>query len=159
ARGCGDWHVSSALAAEDGWVALVLVSLAFLPNLALGLSGFELSLILMPQVRGRPGEPEGHPPTRIRNTRKVLVTAALVMSVYLLTAVLVTTLLVPPEELRAPGRAAYRALAYLAHGGELSTGGPLLPWCGLAFATLYDAVTVLVLCLAGTSVMTALNGL
>jgi hypothetical protein len=146
-----------SLATMEGWPELILFSLLFLPNLALGLSGFELSLILMPQVRGRASEPENHPTTRIRNTRKVLITAAIIMSSYLLAAVLVTTLLIPPAELRQSGHAANRALAYLAHGGALNLGGPLMPWCGLAFGTLYDCVTVLVLCLAGTSVMTALN--
>jgi hypothetical protein len=155
----GDWLVPVPFGFEDGWAGLVLICLPFLPNLALGLSGFELSLILMPQVRGRSGEPEDHPATRIRNTRKVLVTAALIMSVFLLGSVLVTTLLVPPVALGHHGLAANRALAYLAHGGALTDGGPLLPWCGLVFGTLYDLVTVCVLCLAGTSVMTALSSL
>ena len=53
-------------------------------------------MILMPQVQGKPNEQP--PTTRIRNTRKVLVAAALIMSVYLLGSVLVTTLLIPPLE-------------------------------------------------------------
>jgi hypothetical protein len=153
----GNWRLHAAHTYEDGWTALVLVSMLFLPNLALGWSGFELSLILMPQVRGKAGEPESHPATRIRNTRKVLIAAALLMSTYLFTSVLITTLLIPPNELVAGGRAANRALAYLAHGAPLTEGGPLLPCCGIAFGTLYDAVTILVLCLAGTSVMTGLS--
>jgi drug/metabolite transporter (DMT)-like permease len=108
-------------------------------------------------VRGKAGEPESHPATRIRNTRKVLIAAALLMSTYLFTSVLITTLLIPPNELVAGGRAANRALAYLAHGAPLTEGGPLLPCCGIAFGTMYDAVTILVLCLAGTSVMTGLS--
>src|SRR5207237_10917485 len=49
------------------------------------------------------------------------------------------------------------ALAYLAHGGPLTVGRePLAPFCGVVFGTAYDAITILVLCLAGTSVMTAL---
>src|SRR5581483_10017962 len=54
-----------------------------------------------------------------------------------------------------------RALAYLAHGGPLAPGpdgsaGTLGPLFGPAFGSLYDLVTVSLLCLAGTSVMTAL---
>src|SRR5205085_7524726 len=97
------------------------------------------------------------PTTRIRNTRKVLVSAALIMSVFLFAAVLVTTLFIPEAEFEPHGRATNRALAYLAHGGKLTTGeAALAPFCGLAFGTVYDIVTILVLCLAGTSVMTAL---
>ncbi len=153
----GELHNDAPLLFEDGWGSLVVLSLLFLPNLALGLSGFELSLILMPQVRGKASESESHPAGRIRNTRKVLIAAALIMAAYLLGAVFVTTLLIPPDELRHGGHAANRALAYLAHGGALIDGEPLLPWCGLAFGTFYDCVTVCILCLAGTSVMTALS--
>lgn len=143
---------------NDGWRWLALLSLLALPNVALGLSGFELSLILMPQVKGQAGE--APPRTRIRNTRKALFLAAAIMSVFLLGAVLIATLLIPPAEFGPGGHANDRALAYLAHGGALSVGAaPLLPICGRAFGTLYDAVTVLILCLAGTSVMTALSAL
>ena len=47
-------------------VVVGLLCLLALPNLALGLSGFEMSMILMPQVRGKPRE---EPPlTRIWNS-------------------------------------------------------------------------------------------
>ncbi len=136
---------------------VVLWALMALPNLALGLSGFEMSMILMPQVQGKPDEQP--PRTRIRNTRKVLITAAVVMSISLLGSVLVTTLLIPHEELQADGGANNRSLAYLAHGGRLTFGEDELLWpiCGPVFGTAYDIVTVLILCLAGTSVMTALS--
>jgi hypothetical protein len=140
----------------EGWGTVALLSLLALPNLALGLSGFELSMILMPQVQGKPGEQP--PATRIWNTRKVLIAAAAIMAVYLLGSVLVTTLLIPPAQFSDPGFANNRALAYLAHGGQLSCvqEETLLPICGTIFGTLYDIVTVLILCLAGTSVITAL---
>ncbi len=154
---------------RSGWGTVILLSLLALPNLALGLSGFELNMILMPQVQGKPNE---QPPiTRIWNTRKVLVAAALIMSVYLLGSVLVTTLLIPPAQYDPEGYANDRALSYLAHAqaGQLGyvthTGEveaidePLLPICGGVFGAIYDVVTVLVLCLAGTSVMTALRAL
>ena len=87
----------------DGWGRIALLCLLALPNLALGLSGFELSMILMPQVQGKPGE---HPPTtRIHNTRKVLILAAITMSVFLLGTIFVTTLLIPKAEFtRKDGR-------------------------------------------------------
>ncbi len=140
-----------------GWWRVSLWALMALPNLALGLSGFEMSMILMPQIQGTPDEQP--PRTRIRNTRKVLIVAAMVMAIYLLGSILVTTLLIPNEEFGTDGRANNRALAYLAHGGRLSLGEGelLLPICGTAFGTVYDIVTVLMLCLAGTSVMTALS--
>jgi hypothetical protein len=153
----GPWWPQAPQRVGGDWGTAALLSFLFLPSLALGLSGFELSMIIMPQVKGKVGESAGQPRTRIRNTRKVLITAALVMSVFLLASVVVTTLLIPPAELAADGRASNRALAYLAHGGALTVGDePLLPFCGRAFGTLYDVVTVLILCLAGTSVMTAL---
>src|SRR5207249_4389677 len=106
----------------------------------------------------KPGEQP--PRTRIWNTRKVLVGAALIMSIYLLGTVLVTTLLIPPAEFARKvddpknivrdGHANDRALAYLAHGGTLAFGNePLLPICGIVLGTAYDIVTVLILCLAG----------
>ncbi|HZZ77691.1 MAG TPA: amino acid transporter [Gemmataceae bacterium] len=154
--------------ASEGWGYVILLSLLALPNLALGLSGFEMSMILMPQVQGKTGEQP--PRTRIWNTRKVLVAAAVIMSILLLGSVLVTTLLIPPSAfVRGPGSANDRALSYLAHGeplGQLMLDGkvaaidePILPFCGPAFGLVYDIVTVLILCLAGTSVMTALGAL
>lgn len=150
----GEFQLPNVQPGESGWGRLALLSLLALPNLALGLSGFEMSMILMPQVEGKPGEEP--PRTRIFNTRKVLIASAVIMSLYLLGSVLVTTLLIPGDELRA-GNANNRALAYLAHGGRLAFDEPLGPIFGFAFGTLYDIVTVLVLCLAGTSVMTALS--
>src|SRR5207249_3048473 len=102
-------------------------------------------------------KPDEEPPkTRIGNTRKVLVTAALIMSVLLLGSAFVTTLLIPHTEFAAAGHANDRALAWLAHGGMTVAGEPL-PMFGVVFGTIYDVVTVLILCLAGTSVMTALG--
>jgi hypothetical protein len=156
------------------WGLIVLFCLLLFPRLSLGLSGFELSLILMPQVEGSPLDHPDQPLHRIRNTRKVLVIAALLMSVFLLGSVLVTNLLIPEREfalgaggasegvsiaLQAPeGKASNRALAYLAHGGRLSTDEDSLgPLFGAVFGTVYDICTILILTLAGTSVMTALG--
>jgi hypothetical protein len=161
----GQWGIDTPLAAAPNWVSIALVCVLLLPQLSLGLSGFEMSMILMPQVRGRADDTTARPRGRIRNTRKVLLTAALIMSVYLLGSALVTTLLIPPEAFAGPGGASNRALAYLAHNGPLTPGPDgqpaeaLAPVFGVVFGSVYDVVTVLVLTLAGTSVMTALSAL
>lgn len=142
------------------WGLIILLCFVFFPQLSLGLSGFEMSLILMPQVKGQPGDDPHHPRGRIRNTRKALVAAAIIMSIFLLGCTFVTNLLIPAEELRHGGQAANRALAYLAHGGV--RGGDRLAlhdMFGPTFGTFYDVVTVLILSLAGTSVVTALSNL
>jgi hypothetical protein len=155
----GEWEIRGLGWEGSGWGTVILLSFLFLPQLALGLSGFEMSMIVMPQVKGQPGEDLRHTKGRIRNTRKLLVTAALLMSVYLLGAVLVTTLLIPASQFGPGGQATNRALAYLAGGGALADGpGPatLGPLFGPAFAAVYDLCTVVLLSLAGTSIMTAL---
>lgn len=78
--------------------AVVVAALVVFPKLALGLSGFETGVVVMPLVRGRPGDSPQHPVGRIANSRKLLTTAALIMSVMLLSSSLVTTLLIPPSE-------------------------------------------------------------
>jgi hypothetical protein len=155
----GQWEIRGLGWEGAGWGAVILVSVLFLPYLALGLSGFEMSLIVMPQVKGKAGEDIRHPRGRVHNTRKLLVTAALLMSVYLLGAALVTTLLIPADQFGPGGQASNRALAYLAAGGALADGpGPdtLGPLFGPGFGAVYDVCTVFLLCLAGTSIMTGL---
>jgi hypothetical protein len=139
-----DWY--SALWAHHG-SPLVMVGLALwlFPKLALGLSGFETGVAVMPLVRGDVGDTPARPQGRIRNTRKLLTTAALIMSVFLLTSSIVTTVLIPPAEFAAGGNANGRALAYLAHG--------LL---GQGFGTAYDLSTILILWFAGASAMAGL---
>jgi hypothetical protein len=150
----GDWQVSSRIGADRGWWGIAALSLLFLPRLALGLSGFEMSMMLMPQVKGKTLT------RRVWNTRLVLILAALVMAVYLPASSLVTTLFIPPEALGEAGVAGNRTLAYLAHGQPLVEPGLILhPWCGPWFGAVYDIVTVSLLSFAGTSVMTALAGL
>ena len=136
----------SALTREHGSpLAMMGAALLAFPRLALGLSGFETGVVVMPLVRGAPGDDPEHPKGRIRNTRKLLTAAAAIMSVMLITSSLVTTVLIPPQEFAEGGEANGRALAYLAHR-----------FFGDGFGTLYDVSTILILWFAGASAMAGL---
>ncbi|MEU0074373.1 amino acid transporter [Streptomyces sp. NPDC006332] len=155
----GLWHVisaghvvtdwSSALTAEHGNVfAMVGVALLVFPKLALGLSGFETGVAVMPHVQGDPDDTDARPTGRIRDTKKLLTTAALVMSGFLIATSFITTLLIPKKEFEPGGDANGRALAYLAHN-----------YLGNAFGTVYDVSTIAILWFAGASAMAGLLNL
>ncbi|HEX4607298.1 MAG TPA: amino acid transporter [Urbifossiella sp.] len=139
-----DWQRNLWAAQGSPW-AMAGVALLVFPKLALGLSGFETGVTVMPLVECGTTDTEANPVGRVRNTRKLLVTAAVTMSLFLVASSLVTTVLIPTEEFRPGGRANGRALAYLAHErlGE---------WVGTA----YDAATILILWFAGASAMAGL---
>src|SRR5215475_10872686 len=77
---------------------MIGLALILFPKLALGLSGFETGVAVMPLVKGDPGDDPKRPAVRIRNTRRLLMTAALIMSFMLISSSLVTTMLIPAEE-------------------------------------------------------------
>jgi len=124
---------------------MIGAALLLFPRLALGLSGFETGVVVMPLVKGDPSDTEAEPRGRIHNTHKLLTAAAVIMSVLLLTSSLVTTLLIPSAAFEEGGEANGRALAYLAH--ELFGDG---------FGTIYDVGTILILWFAGASAMAGL---
>ncbi len=142
-----DW--TSALTANysSPWL-MIGISLLVFPKLALGLSGFETGVAVMPQIKGADGETEDNPVGRIRGARKLLLTAAVIMSCFLITSSIITTLLIPQPEFEAGGSANGRALAYLAH-----------EYLGNGFGTVYDASTITILWFAGASAMAGLLNL
>ncbi|GAA1229062.1 APC family permease [Kitasatospora nipponensis] len=155
----GLWHVLSAphlvtawtdaLTAEHGNpINMIGVALLVFPKLALGLSGFETGVAVMPHIEGDPGETEENPVGRIRGARKLLTTAAVIMSVFLITTSFITTLLIPPDDFKTGGPANGRALAYLAH-----------QYLGAAFGSVYDLSTIAILWFAGASAMAGLLNL
>src|SRR6266545_1621196 len=79
---------------------MIGLSLILFPKLALGLSGFDTGVAVMPLVKGDPGDDPKRPAGRIRNTRRLLLSAALIMSFMLISSSLVTTMLIPAEEFR-----------------------------------------------------------
>jgi hypothetical protein len=148
----------------NAWL-IIGVSLILFPKLALGLSGFETGVAVMPLVRGDEDLTDadwedihntrtGRAPVprtrsllqgRIKNTRKLLRTAALIMSAFLITSSLVTTMMIPAEKFQEGGEANGRALAYLAHQSF-----------GNIFGSVYDLSTIAILWFAGASAMAGL---
>ena len=127
---------------------MIGTALFVFPKLALGLSGFETGVVVMPLVRG---QSHSDLAGRIHNTRKLLTSAALIMSFLLLASSIVTTMLIPAEAFRPetdtqePGAANGRALAYLAHY-----------FLGDVFGTVYDVSTISILWFAGSSALAGL---
>ena len=123
-------------------LSIIGLSCLLFPRLALGLSGFETGVAVMPLIDCENLD------DRIRNTRRLLATAAIIMSVFLMTTSFITTLLIPAADFKEGGPANGRAVAYLAH-----------QYLGGVFGTLYDASTILILAFAGASAMAGLLNL
>lgn len=147
----------------NGWL-IIGISLMLFPKLALGLSGFETGVAVMPLVKGdsdlseadwaniqstRTGieDVKAQPLLRgrIRNAKKLLRTAAVIMSVLLIGSSFVTSILIPAEKFAEGGEANGRAIAYLAHH-----------FFGDIFGTVYDLSTIMILWFAGASAMAGL---
>ncbi|MFC4785738.1 amino acid transporter [Nocardioides sp. GCM10023255] len=142
-----DWR--HALTQEHGNpLAMVGIALLVFPKLALGLSGFETGVAVMPQIEGDPTDTEDRPEGRIRGAKRLLTTAAVIMSIFLVTSSIVTTLLIPEKEFEVGGEANGRALAYLAH-----------EQLGSTFGTVYDVSTIAILWFAGASAMAGMLNL
>ncbi len=123
-------------------LAMLGVSLVLFPKLALGLSGFETGVVVMPLIKCK------NVADRVRNTRKLLVTASIIMSLFLLSTSTATTLLIEPGKFAEGGEANGRALAYLGH-----------KYLGNGFGAVYDISTILILAFAGASAMAGLLNL
>jgi hypothetical protein len=136
---------------------VVGIAALLFPKLALGLSGFETGVAVMPLVKGYHNETEDNPLGRIKGTYKLLTIAALIMSFFLMTSSIITTLLIPAQDFLAEkdyfaatgihkaGAAYGRALAYLSQ-----------KYLGNAYGTLYDISTIAILWFAGASAMAGL---
>jgi hypothetical protein len=141
------WRVNLALQ-ESNPLMWGVLSVMLFPKLALGLSGFETGVAVMPLVHGEGDTPEEVLQSRIRNTRKLLTAAAVTMSVMLLGSSVVVSTQIPAEALAEGGAAYGRALAYLAHRD-------LGEW----FGTVYDLSTIATLWFAGSSALAGLLNL
>jgi len=155
--------------ADGNWFLIIAIALIYFPKLALGLSGYETGVAVMPLVKN----------PRVENTKKLLLTAALIMSFMLICSSLVTTILIEPHEfcpqvdcrdaallddlpsycsctqqeiqngiIKEKGKANGRALAFIAH-----------KYLGDLFGTVYDIITILILWFAGASAMAGLLNL
>ena len=139
-------HWNDALHARGDWKQLALAAAVLFPRLALGLSGFETGVTVMPLIRGTAADATADRPLgRIRNARKMLATAAIIMSVLLLVSSFVSVLLLPKEAYQEGGPASGRVIAFMAHA-----------YLGNVFGSVYDVSTILVLWFAGASAMAGL---
>jgi hypothetical protein len=151
----------------NGSALMVAGTALFLfPRLALGLSGFETGVVVMPLVESGEEKPnletepihlstfvkaeaapglQAHLDGRIRNGKKLLTGAAVIMSFYLIGSSIVTAMLVPFTEIQEGGKAYGRAISYLSH-----------EFLGSTYGTLYDISTILILWFAGASAMAGL---
>ncbi|MGI8469035.1 MAG: amino acid transporter [Pyrinomonadaceae bacterium] len=163
-----NWKTALFSYKNTGGNIFLLIGFALLlfPKLALGLSGFETGVAVMPLIKS---------PNRIGNTRKLLATAALIMSFMLISSSFMTSVLIPQREFcpkiacdderllkdlpefcscgMEKGKANGRALAYIAHENFGQVFGQTI---GSIFGTIYDISTIFILWFAGASAMAGL---
>lgn len=135
------WRVAVANRHQSHWMMFGIALLLF-PKLALGLSGFETGVAVMPLIKAKDED------ERVRNAKLLLVTAAGIMSVFLIATSVITTVLIPAREFQPGGEANGRAMAWLAHH-----------YAGNVIGTAYDVSTILILGFAGASAMAGLLNL
>jgi hypothetical protein len=143
----GDWW-STLWTSHGNPLMVVGIALLVFPKLALGLSGFETGVAVMPQIQGHPDDTEENPVGRIKGARRLLTTAAVIMSAFLITTSFITVVLIPEQDFQPGGQANGRALAFLAH-----------EYLGIGFGTVYDISTIAILWFAGASAMAGLLNL
>ena len=149
---------------------MILYALVLFPKLALGLSGFETGVVVMPLIKSDEDSAEGKSvhtsqnihtsqidgkpmpaaeqkqmEGRIRNGKKLLTGAAVIMSFMLVGSSIITSMLISPEKFQEGGEAYGRAISYIAH-----------QFLGEIFGTVYDISTILILWFAGASAMAGL---
>ena len=123
-----DWR--SALAVKGDFPLLIAGALLVFPKLALGLSGFETGRLRHAADRWRRKRSRAQPAggRRADGARgqypKLLLTAAVIMSVMLILSSFVTTLLIDPADYREGGKASGRAIAFLAHRTSAAASAP-----------------------------------
>ncbi|SDW01715.1 hypothetical protein SAMN04487912_101136 [Arthrobacter sp. cf158] len=142
-----DWWTALTTSHGDPIMMIALALLVF-PRLALGLSGFETGVAVMPQIKGHATDTDAKPTGRIKGAHKLLTTAAIIMSSFLITSSFTTVMLIPAAEFESGGKAEGRALAFLAH-----------KFLGDGFGTVYDISTIAILWFAGASAMAGLLNL
>ncbi len=146
----GNWS-AELFKQHHNWWSMLGLSMILFPKLALGLSGFETGVAVMPLVKGLNQDSENQEQNlsaRIANTKKLLLTSALIMSVFLMASSFATTMLIPEAEFEGGGKANGRALSYLCHH--------LL---GPTIGTIYDLSSISILWFAGASAMAGLLNL
>ncbi len=141
------WSEQLVIDHHSIWNMLGL-SMVLFPKLALGLSGFETGVAVMPLVKGTNESGEEDLNCRINNTKKLLLASALIMSVFLIASSFATTLLIPSAEFQEGGAANGRALSFLCH----QLLGPVV-------GTVYDLSSITILWFAGASAMAGLLNL
>ncbi len=144
-----DWWLKANQHSAAKAEGITLMILFIFPQLALGISGFELCMTTPPLIEGGAGDEAVQQRRRIIRSRWMMLALTLIMAVFLITTTLATTLMIPEAKFTTENEARHRALAFLAHGT------PFPSW----FGSFYDIITAVILCLAGVSVTIGLRDL